>query len=48
MKVFARFSLLFIVIAPVMARDLPRANRQFVEQYCAECHDADTKKAGLD
>jgi hypothetical protein len=48
MKVFTRFSLLCAVASPVMARDLPRASRQFVEQYCVECHDADTKKAGLD
>src|SRR6266851_254093 len=48
MKVFVRFGLLFAVAAPVMARDLPRASRQFVEQYCVECHDADTKKGGLD
>src|SRR6266566_3035404 len=48
MKAFARFSLLCAVAAPVMARDLPRASRQFVEQYCVECHDADTKKGGLD
>src|SRR5436309_8221451 len=31
-----------------MALDLSRASRQFVEQYCFECHDADTKKGGLD
>src|SRR6266566_9865497 len=48
MKAFARFSLLCAVAAPVMARDLPRASRQFVEQYCVECHDADAKKGGLD
>src|SRR6266487_839296 len=48
MKAFLRFSLLFAVAAPAMARDLPRASRQFVEQYCVECHDADTKKGGLD
>src|SRR6266566_8920126 len=48
MKAFARFSLLCAVAAPVMARDLPRASRQFVEQYCVECHDADTQKGGLD
>src|SRR5438132_11249896 len=48
MKVFVRFSLLCAVAAPVMAHDLPRASRQFVEQYCVECHDADTKKGGLD
>src|SRR3989475_5876939 len=48
LKVFVRFSLLFAVAAPGAARDLPRASRQFVEQYCLECHDADTKKGGLD
>src|SRR5437667_11335229 len=48
MKVFIRFSLLFAVAAPVMARDLPRASRQFLEQYCVECHDTDTTKDGLD
>src|SRR3989454_8188587 len=48
MRVFVRFSLLLAVAGPVMARDLPRASRQFVEQYCVECHDADTKKGGLD
>src|SRR5881296_3364367 len=48
MNVFVRFSLLFAVAAPVLALDLPRASRQFVEQYCLECHDADTKKGGLD
>src|SRR2546430_16107815 len=34
--------------APLRAGDLPRASSQFVEQYCVECHDADTKKGGLD
>src|SRR6266542_1437068 len=48
MKVLVRFSLLFAVAVPVMARDLPGAGRQFLEQYCVECHDADTKKGGLD
>src|SRR5216110_2933096 len=48
MKIFVWFSPLFVVAAPVAARDLPRASLQFVEQYCVECHDADTKKGGLD
>ena len=48
MKVLVRVGLLFAVAAPAMARDLPRASRQFVEQYCVECHDAETKKGGLD
>jgi hypothetical protein len=44
--VFVWFCLCFA--APAMARDLPRASRLFVDQYCVECHDADTKKGGLD
>src|SRR5213082_3606934 len=48
MKVFVRVGLLFAVAAPVMARELPRASRQFVEKNCVECHDTDTKKGGLD
>jgi len=47
-KVFVPFSLLFAVAAPVLPRDLPRASRLFIEQYCVECHDADTQKGGLD
>jgi mono/diheme cytochrome c family protein len=48
MKVFTRFSLLFAAAAPVMAGELPRASRLFVEKHCVECHDADAKKGGLD
>ena len=48
MRVFARFSLLLAVTGPVMAGDVPVVVRQFVEKNCAECHDADTKKGGLD
>ncbi|PYM13173.1 MAG: hypothetical protein DME18_09600, partial [Verrucomicrobia bacterium] len=46
--VFARFSSLFAAAAPVMAADLPRATRLFVEKHCVECHDEDAKKGGLD
>src|SRR6266850_253800 len=48
MKVLVWFSLLFAVAIPVVAGDLPRASRPFVEKHCEECHDADTKKGGLD
>src|SRR6266540_301781 len=48
MKIVVQSALLFAAAAPGIARDLPRASRQFVEQYCVECHDADAKKGGLD
>src|SRR3989440_2255060 len=48
MKVLARLSLLLAVSGPVMAGDTPVTVRQFVEKNCAECHDTDTKKGGLD
>src|SRR6266542_1854314 len=48
MKAFLGFSLLCAVTGPVLCGDLPRASRQFVEKHCLECHDADTKKGGLD
>ncbi len=48
MKVFARFSLLFAATAALAAADLPPASRRFVEKHCVECHDAETKKGGLD
>ena len=48
MRAFAQFSLLFAVAGPVMAGDLPRAVRQFLEQHCLECHDVETKKGDLD
>jgi mono/diheme cytochrome c family protein len=34
--------------APVLAGDLPKPSRQFIEKHCIECHDADMKKGGLD
>ena len=48
LTVFLAVALLFVATLPVMAGDLPRASRQFIEKHCVECHDADTKKAGLD
>jgi hypothetical protein len=47
-KVLARFSSLFAITLPVMADDLPKASRLFLEKTCVECHDAETKKGGLD
>jgi hypothetical protein len=34
--------------AGVMAGDLPKPSRQFIEKHCVECHDAEMKKGGLD
>jgi hypothetical protein len=47
-RTFVRFCLFFAFASPLIARDFPRASRQFLEQYCVECHDAETKKGGLD
>jgi hypothetical protein len=33
---------------PITAADLPAASQRFIETHCVECHDADTKRAGLD
>lgn len=33
---------------PAASGELPVASHRFVEHYCVECHDAETKKGGLD
>ena len=48
MNRFVRFCLLLAAAAPVLAGDAPQAVRLFVEKYCVGCHDADTRKGGLD
>jgi hypothetical protein len=48
MKAFVQFGLLFAAVTPVTAGDVPAAVGQFLDQHCAECHDADVKKGGLD
>jgi hypothetical protein len=45
---FTRFGLLLVAATQVVGADLPRASRQFIEKHCVECHDADTRKGGLD
>jgi len=45
---FAQLGLLLVAAGPVLADDLPPASKHFVEKHCVECHDADTKKGGLD
>ncbi len=47
-KVFAAIGAVLAVAASVAATDLPPATHQFIENHCTECHDADTKKGGLD
>src|SRR3989454_120382 len=47
-RFFTRLALLLTAVGPMMGAELPRASRLFVEKYCLECHDADTKKGGLD
>ncbi len=41
------FLTLFVCAAPVAAEFTP-ATRQFLDAHCADCHDADEKKGGLD
>src|SRR6266542_5601443 len=51
MKRFVRFSLLLAAsaaAAAAAAADLPPGVGKFVERHCSECHDAETKKGGLD
>jgi mono/diheme cytochrome c family protein len=48
LKTLSAVALLFAASAPVMARDLPKASRLFIDEHCVECHDADTRKGGLE
>ena len=45
-----RFSLLCLALIalPLAAAEFSPAARGFLEQHCADCHDADEKKGGLD
>ena len=46
-RIFAIAAFLFVsAIAP--AAELPKPARAFIEARCSDCHDADTKKGGLD
>src|SRR5688572_20764690 len=49
----AKGLMMSLVVLPLSASwivgaDLPRASRGFVEKHCLECHDAETRKGGLD
>ena len=48
MRAFVQFNLPFVVAGAVAAGDAPRAVRQFIDQHCVECHDAEKKKGDLD
>src|SRR5690349_16562787 len=48
MKLFPHFALSLAAAISLRAADLPFPCRQFLDAHCAECHDADLKKAGLD
>lgn len=48
MKTFAGLSLFLTFGKSVIAGELPQASHHFIQQHCAECHDAETKKGGLD
>src|SRR6266545_3431446 len=45
---FVRLCLWLAVAAWSRAADLPAGGRAFVERHCFECHDAESKKGGLD
>jgi hypothetical protein len=47
-NVFVYLGLLLILAGPMHAGDLPKTSKRFIEKYCAECHDGETKKGGLD
>src|SRR5689334_17884706 len=47
-KYFVYFSLSLAGAGTVWASDLSKANKQFIEDYCVECHDSQMKKGGLD
>lgn len=37
-----------LLLSPAVFAELPQPTSAFLEQHCAECHDADVKKGGLD
>ena len=47
-KAIALPGVFFATVTALTAGELPRASRLFVEKHCVECHDAATKKGGLD
>jgi len=45
---FAYFCVSLTAAGTAWAGDLAKANKRFIDKYCAECHDAETKKGGFD
>jgi hypothetical protein len=48
MKAVLQFYVVFVAVVSLRAATLPPNDRQFIEQHCFECHDAEMKKGGLD
>src|SRR6266487_4661728 len=47
-RLLVRLCLWLAVATSARAADLPAGGRAFIERHCFECHDAETKKGGLD
>ncbi len=47
-KTLASFGLFLSAVMPVIAAELPPHSQHFIQSHCVECHDADTRKGGLD
>ena len=45
MKLLSAFLILITILVDRVHAEIPR---QFLEAHCVECHDADSKKGGLD
>src|SRR5437660_11355599 len=42
-------TIVFLILVPsLQSSPTPKAVPTFTQRYCVECHDSDTKKAGLD
>ena len=48
MRLPLQFALGFALAGPLFAGNLPKPCRQFLDAHCAECHDVEAKKGGLD
>jgi mono/diheme cytochrome c family protein len=48
MKYSIFLTLACLTYSAVQSAEVPAATRKFIETHCIECHDADTKKGGLD